>query len=197
MAQIDHKFKVILLGNIDVGKTSLIVRFTEDTFSETAKEIDQKSRDIKHNGAVAKIILTDTAGQERFRTLTSSYYRNADAIVVVYDVTDSESFEDVEGHITEGSRYSQRSQKFLVGNKMDLQDQRAVPTNDGKMLASRFGVDFFETSALSGQNVDELFQYITQSLIENGANGPSKKAQKGVVPLDQAKPAARTKGCEV
>jgi len=76
----DYRFKLILLGNIDVGKTSLILRFTENTFSdEIAGEIDLKTRDLKINGKTVKLIITDTAGQERFRTLTSSYYRNADA----------------------------------------------------------------------------------------------------------------------
>jgi len=112
--EVDYRFKLILLGNIDVGKTSLIIRFADNTFSEEINgEIDQKSRDLKIDGKTVRLIITDTAGQERFRTLTSSYYRNADAIIVVYDITDQESFTDVEGHITEGTRYSQRSEKIF------------------------------------------------------------------------------------
>jgi Ras-related protein Rab-1A len=110
---------------------------------------------------------TDTAGQERFRTLTSSYYRNADAIIVVYDITDKESFQDVKGHITEGTRYSQRSEKFIVGNKNDLGDDRQVDKDAGNELASSLSVaGFFETSAKTGDNVDEFFECVARQLME-------------------------------
>ena len=120
----------------------------EGKFSEEVTgEIDSKYRDLNIDGKTVRMIIvssasyswllkfkqTDTAGQERFRTLTSSYYRNADAIIIVYDITDQESFTDVEGHITEGTRYSQRSEKFLVGNKVDLTNERVVDAASGKV----------------------------------------------------------------
>lgn len=175
MGDADYKFKVILLGNIDVGKTSTILRFADGTFEEKIRgEIDQKSKDLVVDGKTARIIITDTAGQERFRTLTSSYYRNADAIVVTYDITNRESFEDVDGHIAEGTRYSQRSQKFIVANKLDLDAERVVSADEGDALAKKYGdVPFFETSAKTGQGIDTLFVSIARDLIASQAGSKS------------------------
>jgi len=173
---VDYRFKLILLGNIDVGKTSLIIRFADNSWSEEISgEIDQKSRDMKLDGKTVRLIITDTAGQERFRTLTSSYYRNADAIIVVYDITDQESFVDVEGHITEGTRYSQRSEKFLVGNKTDLESERVIKTESGKTLADKHNIMFFETSAKTGAEVDKFFEAVARKLI--GGSPSSEKPQ--------------------
>jgi len=177
--EVDFRFKLILLGNIDVGKTSLIIRFADNTFSEEISgEIDQKSRDLKIDGKTVRLIITDTAGQERFRTLTSSYYRNADAIIVVYDITDQESFTDVEGHITEGTRYSQRSEKFLVGNKTDLETERVIKTESGKSLADKHNIMFFETSAKTGSEVEKFFEAVARKLI-GGAPGADSKTSAG------------------
>jgi len=177
--EVDDRFKLILLGNIDVGKTSLIIQFVDGTFSEEINgEIDQKSKDLKIDGKTVRLIITDTAGQERFRTLTSSYYRNADAIIVAYDVTDTDSFTDVDGHITEGTRYSQRSEKFLVGNKIDLKSE--VSSESGKSLAEKHGIQFFETSAKTGQNVQMFFETVARTLIGRTSTDP-KQTQNTVI----------------
>jgi len=197
----DFRFKLILLGNIDVGKTSLIIRFTDGTFSiDNAGEIDQKSRDLKLDSKTVKLIITDTAGQERFRTLTSSYYRNADAIIVVYDVTDAESFTDVESHISEGSRYSQRSEKFLVGNKIDLDPNRVISTDQGKALADKHNIQFAETSAKEGTDVDKLFDAVAKRLVKTMAPDVSKP-QSDRVKVDLTAPtkqaAKKSAGCSI
>lgn len=195
--EVDYRFKLILLGNIDVGKTSLIIRFADNTFSEEINgEIDQKSRDLKIDGKTVRLIITDTAGQERFRTLTSSYYRNADAIIVVYDITDQESFTDVEGHITEGTRYSQRSEKFLVGNKTDLESERVIKTDSGKSLADKHSIMFFETSAKTGAEVDKFFEAVARKLI-GGSPSADNKPTGGSPSINIQKPdpkAKKTKG---
>jgi len=197
MADADFRYKVILLGNIDVGKTSIIIRFTENTFTEAYQgEIDQKSRDLTVDGKTARIIITDTAGQERFRTLTSSYYRNADAIIIVYDVANQESFDDVDGHIVEGCRYSQRSEKFLVGNKIDLEDQRVITTEQGKELADKHSIYFTETSAKSGEGLEELFNVVAKRLMGQAQLNPETT---GTIDLIQGKKQTKGKkgGCEV
>eukprot|EP01103_Thecamoeba_quadrilineata_P001656 TRINITY_DN114_c0_g1_i1.p1 TRINITY_DN114_c0_g1~~TRINITY_DN114_c0_g1_i1.p1 ORF type:complete len:207 (-),score=39.03 TRINITY_DN114_c0_g1_i1:211-831(-) len=177
----DYRFKLILLGNIDVGKTSLILRFTDNAFSdEIAGEIDMKTRDLKISGKTVKLIITDTAGQERFRTLTSSYYRNADAIIVVYDVNDAESFGDVDGHINEGTRYSQRSEKFLVGNKADLSN-KAISSEQGKAMADKLNIPFFETSAKTGAKVEQLFETVAQKLLESSTDTKPPASPNGGV----------------
>jgi len=189
------RYKLILLGNIDVGKTSLIIRFTEGKFSEEVTgEIDSKYRDLNIDGKTVRMIITDTAGQERFRTLTSSYYRNADAIIIVYDITDQESFTDVEGHITEGTRYSQRSEKFLVGNKVDLTNERVVDAASGKSLAEKHNILFFETSAKTGQDVDTLFESVAKKLMGSVPQASSSSS----VDLNAPKPSKPKKsGCVI
>ncbi len=100
----------------------------------------------------------DTAGQERFRTITSSYYRGAHGIIVVYDVTDRESFKNVENWMKEISRYaSENVSKLLVGNKSDIEGKKVVTYDEGKDLADRLGVKFLETSAKTAQNVEQAF----------------------------------------
>jgi len=192
----DFRFKLILLGNIDVGKTSLIIRFADGTFApDSGSEIDQKTRDLKIDDKTVKLIITDTAGQERFRTLTSSYYRNADGIIVVYDITDSESFNDVESHITEGTRYSQRSEKFLVGNKIDLRDNGVVTTEQGKALADKHNILFTETSAKDGTEVERFFEQVARRLVKTqvpDANKASQDRQK--VDLTAPRPKAAAAG---
>jgi len=200
--EVDFRFKLILLGNIDVGKTSLIIRFADNTFAEEINgEIDQKSRDLKIDNKTVRLIITDTAGQERFRTLTSSYYRNADAIIVVYDITDQESFTDVEGHITEGTRYSQRSEKFLVGNKTDLENERVIKTESGKALADKHSIMFFETSAKTGAEVDRFFESVARKLIGGSPAADSKPASGGQAINISQKPNTKEKkkggGCMV
>jgi len=192
------RYKLILLGNIDVGKTSLIIRFTDNTYEPNrTQEIDMKARDLKIDGKVVRMTITDTAGQERFRTLTSSYYRNADAIIVVYDTTDKESFADVKGHITEGTRYSQRSEKFIVGNKCDLTDTRAISKSEGQELAESLGVaSFYETSAKTGELVDDFFVAVAKKLMESDdADGKGNSGSSGTVKLDQSKKNKKKGGC--
>eukprot|EP01098_Paradermamoeba_levis_P011729 TRINITY_DN5048_c0_g1_i1.p1 TRINITY_DN5048_c0_g1~~TRINITY_DN5048_c0_g1_i1.p1 ORF type:complete len:196 (+),score=35.72 TRINITY_DN5048_c0_g1_i1:117-704(+) len=160
------KYKIIMLGNIEVGKTSLIVRYVDNDFNEgKAANFDTKDKVVQTDGKNIQLTITDTAGQERFRTLTSSYYRNADAIIIAYDITNKESFADVEGYIKEGTRYgSSTSEKFLVGNKLDRASERQIDTAQGEQLAARYKFPFFETSAKTGENVDKLFLEITKVL---------------------------------
>lgn len=148
----------------------MIVRFTEDTFSEEEYmgELDQKFKKVNVDGMEVEFVLYDTAGQERFRTLTSSYFRNTDAILCVFDLTEQESFDDIEGHIPEGSRFSPQSQKFLVGNKSDLADERVISEEQAKEMSEKFGVTYIETSAKTGENVQELFLEVGRALIASG-----------------------------
>merc|ERR1712137_1138663 len=138
MPDYDEKFNVILLGDIDVGKTSLLLRFSEQKFVEDFEDIEQKQRDLTIDGKVCRIVLTDTAGQEKFRTLTSSFFRNASAMIFVYDITNEESFKNVEGHFQDGSRYTKQALRFLVGNKADLIKKRVITESQGQELAESF-----------------------------------------------------------
>merc|ERR1712196_737176 len=123
-AEYDYLFKLLLIGDSGVGKSCLLLRFADDTYTETYIStigVDFKIRSIEIDGKVIKLQIWDTAGQERFRTITSSYYRGAHGIIVVYDITDEDSFTAVARWITEIERFAgQDVNKMMVGNKADL-----------------------------------------------------------------------------
>mmetsp|Transcript_138494 Transcript_138494/g.196022 ORF Transcript_138494/g.196022 Transcript_138494/m.196022 type:complete len:199 (+) Transcript_138494:166-762(+) len=186
----EFKFKIIFLGDVDVGKTSLILRFSQDRFEEKTDmlgDLDDESRILEADGRTCKMILTDTGGREGFSTLTSSYYRNADAIVLVYDITREDTYEHVMDHFKEADRYSPHSQKFLVGNKSDLEEERKIDQEKCKVMAENLGVQSFETSAKDDQGVGDMFVDIaTRLAVEAGAQLPpelpaSKKGKKGCI----------------
>jgi len=177
-----------------VGKTSLIVSFLGNPFSETPEEIiDFKTLTKTIDGKNVNMVIADTAGQEEFRSLTSSYYRNADVQLVVYDITDERSFDEVNDHLAEGARYAQRSHKFLIGNKVDLAaSDRKITADQGKEFASRNGMEFFELSAKTKENVEAMVDVMARKLLgvesnSEGTNvvvirdGSSKKKKKCVI----------------
>jgi len=129
--------------------------------------VDFKIRTIDINGAQVKLQIWDTAGQERFRTITSSYYRGAHGIIVVYDITNPDSFQNVRKWLQEINRYaSENVQKILVGNKADLVSERKVSYEDAKELADELGVNFLETSAKNASNVELAFENMAKAIKE-------------------------------
>ncbi|TVY92380.1 GTP-binding protein [Lachnellula willkommii] len=153
--------KLLLIGDSGVGKSCCLLRFSEDSFTPsfiTTIGIDFKIRTIELDGKRVKLQIWDTAGQERFRTITTAYYRGAMGILLVYDVTDERSFNNirtwfsnVEQHATEGVN------KILIGNKCDWEDKRVVSTERGQQLADELGIPFLEVSAKSNINVEKAF----------------------------------------
>jgi len=158
----DYLFKLLLIGDSGVGKSCLLLRFADDTYTESYIStigVDFKIRTIDLDGKTIKLQIWDTAGQERFRTITSSYYRGAHGIIVVYDVTDFESFNNVKSWLHEIDRYAcENVNKLLVGNKCDLESSRKVTTEQAKEFADSLGIEFLETSAKNSTNVENAFQ---------------------------------------
>jgi Ras-related protein Rab-1A len=142
--------------------------------TEYPSQLYQKIRTIELDGKTIKLQIWDTAGQERFRTITSSYYRGAHGIIVVYDVTDNESFNNVKQWLHEIDRYAcENVNKLLVGNKCDLEGKRVVSTEQGKEFADGLGIEFLETSAKTSTNVEQAFLTMASQIKARMKNQPS------------------------
>lgn len=154
-------YKILLIGDTAVGKTSLINRFTDDSFNETFIStigVDFKVKTVAIDGKIAKLQIWDTAGQERFRTITSSYYRGSQGVVLVYDVTNEESFNNIELWLSEVEIHAGKDvSKILIGNKTDLKHQRVVPCEKALKLANKYQMYYVETSAKDSENVETSF----------------------------------------
>eukprot|EP01024_Parvocaulis_polyphysoides_P013322 TRINITY_DN15211_c0_g1_i2.p2 TRINITY_DN15211_c0_g1~~TRINITY_DN15211_c0_g1_i2.p2 ORF type:complete len:240 (+),score=29.60 TRINITY_DN15211_c0_g1_i2:87-722(+) len=172
----DYLFKVLMIGDTNVGKSSLMLRFADDTFSEnyiSTIGVNFKIRTVKVDGKVTKFQIWDTAGQERFRALTNRYYRGVHGIIVVYDVTNQQSFESVKDWLTEIERYADENvNKLIVGNKSDLVAQKVVDTETAQAFADEQGIPFIETSAKEATNVDQAFKTMDQQIKNRSGSGP-------------------------
>jgi len=173
----DYVFKLVLIGDSGVGKSCLLLRFADDTYTESHIStigVDFKIRTIQLDGKTIKLQIWDTAGQERFRTITSSYYRGAHGIIVVYDTTDGETFEHVKTWLHEIDRYaSENVNKLLVGNKSDLTSKRAVETEAAKEFADSVHIPFLETSAKNATNVEDAFMTMAGEIKKRMASAPT------------------------
>eukprot|EP00461_Guttulinopsis_vulgaris_P000080 UN00080 len=155
----------MLTGTSAVGKSSILLRYCEDSFSQhyiTTIGIDFKVKTLDIEGKRVKCQIWDTAGQERFKSLTNAYYRGAHGIILVYAIDDEESFNDVRGWMRSIDLHAAPSvARFVVANKNDLEDRRQVSKSEGKALAKEYGAPFFQVSACTGQGIDEAFTQIT------------------------------------
>merc|ERR1711934_1027626 len=148
----DMLIKLLLIGDSGVGKSCLLCRYSDDVFNSnfiTTIGIDFKIRTIELDGAKIKLQIWDTAGQERFRTITQAYYRGAMGILLVYDVADDKSFNNIRTWMRNIEQHAnEQVVKILLGNKCDnTEDKRMVTKQQGEDLAKEYGIQFFETSA--------------------------------------------------
>ncbi|XP_064951140.1 ras-related protein RABC1 isoform X1 [Musa acuminata AAA Group] len=161
--EFDYLFKLLLIGDSGVGKSSLLLRFTSDSFEDLSPTIgvDFKVKIVNIGGKRLKLAIWDTAGQERFRTLTSSYYRGAQGVIMVYDVTRRDTFtnlSDIWAKEIELYSTNQDCIKMLVGNKVDKEGERAVTKKEGIDFAREYGCLFLECSAKTRVNVEQCFE---------------------------------------
>ena len=178
----DYIFKVLRLGNSDVGKSSLLLRFVDslwnDAFVPTIG-VDFKVKTLEINNKKVKMQIWDTAGQERFRTVVSTYFRGAHGILLLYDVTNKDSFKNLENWLIEIEKNSSdKVLKILVGNKCDLSDDREIQTEEGQAFAVRNGMEFMETSAKMNTNVSEAFETLGKLMIDFNSKG-NNNSQSG------------------
>lgn len=168
----DHLFKILLVGNSGVGKSSLLLRFTAGKFDDLSPTIgvDFKVKMVSLQGKRLKLTIWDTAGQERFRTLTSTYYRGAQGIILVYDVTRRATFTDLSDvWLKEVDRFSTNKDciKMLIGNKVDLEEsERVVAKKEGIAFARQHGCLFLEASAKTSINVQRCFDELVHKILD-------------------------------
>uniref|UniRef100_A0A182QIU6 Ras-related protein Rab-35 n=1 Tax=Anopheles farauti TaxID=69004 RepID=A0A182QIU6_9DIPT len=166
----DHLFKLLIIGDSGVGKSSLLIRFSDNTFSGsyiTTIGVDFKIRTVVIKGERVKLQIWDTAGQERFRTITNTYYRGTHGVIVVYDVTNGESFGNVKRWLQEIESNCDIVNKVLVGNKNDDPTRKVVTTEDAERFANQMEIKLFETSAKDNLNVEDMFLAITEQVLRH------------------------------
>ncbi|KAI8034430.1 ras-related protein Rab-35 [Drosophila ficusphila] len=182
----DHLFKLLIIGDSGVGKSSLLIRFSDDTFSGsyiTTIGVDFKIRTVDIEGMRVKLQIWDTAGQERFRTITSTYYRGTHGVIVVYDVTNGESFANVRRWLEEIQNNCDVVKKVLVGNKNDDPDRKVVITEDAQRFAKQMDIELYETSAKDNINVENMFLSITRQVLDHKLRTSPNEQQKDTLHL--------------
>ena len=166
----DDLFKLVIIGDSGVGKSCILLRFADDTFTENYYStigVDFRFKCVDIGERKCKLQIWDTAGQERFKTVTSAYYRGADGIIIVFDQTDRESFNNVQHWIDDISKYStEEPSKIIIANKEDISDERkSVKMEDIAELEKKTGLEVIKTSAKTGENIDYAFKKLTQKLL--------------------------------
>ena len=173
-------FKIVLIGDTSVGKTNILSKYLKGEFDPKSKstvgvEFGVKNFKIENN--IVKVQIWDTAGEERYRSITNAYYKGAKGSLLVYDITNKKSFENVEKWISDlKANADEDISMILLGNKTDLEDKRVVSTEEGKNKAEFYNLTFMETSALNGNNIQEAFNELimdvykrNHELLENQA----------------------------
>ena len=167
----DLVFKILLLGDSEVGKSCFLMRYSENVFIEnyiTTIGLDYKLKTVKlDTGKTIKVQLWDTAGQDKYRTIAKNYYKGSHGILLLYDITKQSSFDNIREWVRDiKEEVNEKAILFLIGNKIDMEDQRKIPKEKGVELAEEFKIPFFEASAKSGENVDEVFKALYNKICE-------------------------------
>ena len=167
----DYLFKIIIIGDSGIGKSAILFRFADDMYNDSYIStigVDFKIKTIFINGKIIKLQIWDTAGQERFRTITTSYYRGSHMIFLCYDITDRETFTNLNIWVNEIKNLASGNVRVIVcGTKLDLAHKRQVSKQEGQTFADTHGFDYYETSAKQNKNIDELFEKSSEKMLSN------------------------------
>ena len=172
-------YKVLLLGDSTVGKTCFLMKYTDKTFQDIHMAtigLDYRLRSMKlKSGKSIKLQIWDTAGQDRFRAITKNYYKGSHGIILIYDITNTQSFENVKTWVNQiREEASSNVIIYIAGNKVDMEDERKVDREDGEKLAEELGFPFVETSAKNGININETFEDLVERIDKVYGNIPQK-----------------------
>ena len=164
-----YAVKIIIVGEHNVGKTNIISRFADDeSNNKVTIGVDYYKYNLEYKNKIFQLTLWDTAGQEKFRAIIKDYYINCSFAIIVYDITDKKSFESVEHWVKDCKNNGNKNMHIvLLGNKIDLENERKVSTEEGQNLANSFNMDFFEISAKTGENIENIFEKICEFISDN------------------------------
>ena len=181
MSKKEAKYKILILGDSKVGKSCFLTRYADKTYQEdylSTIGMDYKIKNYElENGDIIKLYIWDTAGQDRFRSITSNYYKGADGIILIYDITKQETFNNVRNWITSIKEEAPaKVVLILVGNKVDDEKHRTVHQSEGEKIADEYNLPFLECSAKSDINVTETFDVLVKKIVE--INPKNKQGQK-------------------
>ena len=177
----DYIFKIVLIGDTSVGKSCLLTRFADDQFTEnyvTTIGVDFRFKTMIVMDKIVKVQVWDTAGQERYRSITNAYYRGAEGILIVFDVTKKESFENIQNWINEVTVYTGKDVIMIcLGNKNDL--KKYIDNKEINEFKKKTGLEIINVSAKTGDGVEDAFKHIIESLIKKSMNKEEEK-NKGI-----------------
>ena len=170
----DLMFKILLLGDSGVGKSSLLLRYTKNEFNVDMRStigVEFALKYLKIDNFLLKVQIWDTAGMERYRSITSAYYKGAKGVIIVYDICRQKSFEDVDNWIDDfKSKADEDAVILLIGNKNDLDDKREVRKEEAETKAQKNKFAFMETSAKDNNNVEKAFETLFKEIVKNYKN---------------------------
>ncbi len=197
---LDLQYKILVLGESSVGKTSLLVRYTEDKFENTVQTIgvDVKNKYVMYENKKIQLELWDTAGQERFKGIAQNYFRAANGVILVFDITNKESFNKLKFWINEGkTNIGQDTELIIAENKIDLEESRAVTKEAIKEFGKKTNLDILPTSAKTGEGVNEIILMLVKKLFSNKKIGIVKAddTSSGIVTVKREKTKKEKKGC--
>ena len=175
----DHVFKLLIIGDSGVGKSCLVMQFSDNLFSDTTTpttSVDIKNCTVDVEDTKVKLKIWDTAGQERFRTITSMLYRGTHGVIFVYDVTNADTFKSIKKWLHEIDQNCDRVSRVLVGNKDDNHEKKVVPLEESQQFADQIGIPLYETSAKEGKNVEELFHAIARLVLKQKLETEAQEA---------------------
>ena len=165
----ENVYKLLLLGDSTVGKTCFLIKYTDQSFQDIHMAtigLDYRIKTMKlKNNKEVKIQIWDTAGQDRFRSITKNYYKGSHGIILIYDITNPITFENITHWVSQVREEASKNVViYLIGNKIDLEEERKVSTEEGEKLAEKLGLPFNETSAFDGTNINETFDDIVERI---------------------------------
>ena len=199
MAQ-NRPLKILIIGDSNVGKTSILLQYTSDFFQElhiATIGVEFKLKEITLDNIEYKLNIWDTAGQERFKAITKSFFKAADGIIFVYDITKKSTFTNIKNWFQDAESKTNDFKSIIVGNKIDLNDERTVTPEEGQNFANKKNCPFFESSAKDKINIDEIFLTLLKEILKNKKDviDSKIKEEEKTINLDNNNIQKKTKKC--